>query len=391
MQSPWATVTGIHPSYHYHHYGLWHAWVKCVHGDDEIDFWNLKHGKGRVTYKDTREFIVGNDLAGFTVIQEQIGYKGEKKKPVTILEEAFTIIARVVDGAYEIDYQVEQKNVTGESLKLLAWRLGGPIAYHAPHHWRNGNSDYLSSEGKTRVDGHATRSRWISMWGPANDKKGSAPVSFAILGHPNNHDAPQRMRIWPPRAKDGAIFFNYVPIQEQAWEIMPGESITMRYRLVLTDEKADVDQLNARWEQWSRERHPEVLANLPSAWRRRAAGAKGVAARKIMVDRGGAGAGRDRHARLFLDASGTGQPSSVAPALRRAAVGRPLSGRDFRCGAPCLHRVETVLPGGEAGSPIPRLDRVGGCRLPGRVPQGRRYAIEGNCEKGEARARVVET
>jgi hypothetical protein len=248
-----ATVTGIHPSYHYHHFGLWHAWVKCVYGDDEIDFWNLKHGKGRVTYKDTREFIKGNDLAGFTVIQEQIGYKGERKEPVRILEEAFTIIARFVDGAYEIDYQVEQKNVTGKSLKLLVWRHGGPIAYHAPHHWRNGNSDYLSSEGKTRVDGHATRSRWISMWGPANDKKGSAPVSLTILSHPNNHDAPQRMRIWPPRAKDGAIFFNYVPIQEKAWEIKPGESITMRYRLVLTDEKADVDKLNARWEQWSRE------------------------------------------------------------------------------------------------------------------------------------------
>ena len=233
-------LTGIHPGDHYHHLGLWHAWVKCMIDGKEYDFWNLKKKLGRVRYAKTLETSKGDDHAGFTVEQEHVAYlDGPDKDPTVILRESFEVTARWVDEAYEIDYVTTQENVSSHVLELPAYRYGGPIAYRAPHHWDKSNSDYLGSEGTTRIDGHATRSRWCAFWGPG--AKSEEDVSLSILVHEGNHDFPQRMRVWPPNSNNGAIFFNYVPIQEHDWAIKPGETSVMRYRLVAQNGKPDAD------------------------------------------------------------------------------------------------------------------------------------------------------
>ena len=242
-------VTGIHPADHYHHLGLWHAWVKCKIDGQEVDFWNLKVGTGRVRYASTQEFVSGADEVGFAVDQEHLAYLGEEKKPTIVLEELFRIRVRLVEGALEVDYETIQKNVSKHVLELPQYRYGGPIAYRAPHHWDNTNSDYLSSEGKTRVDGHTTRSKWCAMFGPG-EATGNKNVCLTILCHQDNHDAPQRMRVWPPKSNNGAIFFNYVPIQETGWEIKPAQESHMRYRLVVQDGRPDPKALEARWERF---------------------------------------------------------------------------------------------------------------------------------------------
>jgi len=243
-----AVVTGIHPDDHYHHLGLWHAWVTCEIDGKDIDFWNLKEKTGAVRYAKTIELISENGAAGFTVEQEHVMFPGDAKKETVILREAFTVVARLVEGAYEIDYNTVQTNVSKFSLKLPAYRYGGPIAYRGPHHWDKTNSDYLSSEGKTRIDGHTTRSKWIAMWGAR--EAGGGDDTLTILNHRENHDFPQRMRVWPPTTNNGAIFFNYVPIQETGWEIKPGQVSTMRYRLVVKDGKPDSSELNQRWDRY---------------------------------------------------------------------------------------------------------------------------------------------
>ena len=151
-----AIVTGIHPEDHYHHLGLWHAWVKCEIDGQEVDFWILKAKTGRVRYRKTLELIADTESAGFVVEQEHVAYLGEAKVETVILKERFTVKARRHDGAYEIDYLTAQENVSAHTLNLPAYRYGGPFAYRGPHHWDNTNSDYLSSEGKTRIDEHTT-------------------------------------------------------------------------------------------------------------------------------------------------------------------------------------------------------------------------------------------
>ena len=251
VHSPSGTVvTGIHPDDHYHHLGLWHAWVECEIEGENVDFWNLKEETGRVRYTKTLSLSWGSDSAGFTVVQEHVAFPGNQEKEKVILREVFTVVARFIDGAYEIDYETVQTNVSSSSLKLPAYRYGGPIAYRAPHHWDRSNSDYLSSEGKNRNDGHTTRSKWIAMWG--EKKTGPGADTLTILCHRENHDFPQRMRVWPETSNNGAIFFNYVPIQEFAWEISPGQVSTMRYRLVVQNGKPNSDDLNKRWNRFVR-------------------------------------------------------------------------------------------------------------------------------------------
>ena len=75
-------------------------------------------------------------------------------------------------------------------------------------------------------------------------KSETGVATVAILGHPSNHDAPQRMRIWD---KNGEVFFNYAPTQEHAWRIEPGKQILLRYRLVLTDGAPDPKLIDRYW------------------------------------------------------------------------------------------------------------------------------------------------
>ncbi|MDA1047011.1 MAG: PmoA family protein [Verrucomicrobia bacterium] len=233
-------VTGIHPDDHYHHIGLWHAWVNTKYDDKKgPDFWNLGRRTGRIRHakvKETRD-------AGFTVVQEHLGYlDGIKAEPTVILNETLLVDAAFVGGANVIDYAMTQKNLTTKPLVFPAYRYGGGLAYRAPHSWNKKNSDYLTSEGLDRTNSHATRARWVAMHGPAEEAKGE-DATVAILCHPKNHDAPQRIRTWD----NGKVFFNYVPVQETGWSIQPGKSITLRYRIVILDGSADAKGIEARW------------------------------------------------------------------------------------------------------------------------------------------------
>ena len=242
-------VTGIHPDDHYHHLGLWHAWVKTKHGKDEPDFWNLKKKTGRVRYSKTLglyESSKEDPAVGFAVQQEQVAYKGEDKKETVVLKENLEVKVEYGEGTNVVSYILEQSNVSKESLILPAYRYGGCLAYRAPHHWNKDNSDYLTSEGLDRSNSHATKARWVAMWGPT--KKG--PVTLSVLMHPKNRDFPQRIRTWPDQ-NNGAIFFNVVPIQEKGWEIKPGERIVESYVLSITDGKPDKDKIEKQWKSFA--------------------------------------------------------------------------------------------------------------------------------------------
>ena len=240
-------VTGIHPKDHIHHLGLWHAWVKTKHDDREPDFWNLKKKTGLVRYaKTVARPMEKHGSVQFMVLQEHVSMD-EGKDPVVVLEEQLIIGVTKSGGACLIDYETRQKNTSDKDITFPAYRYGGPIAYRGPNHWDKDNSKVLTSEGKTREDGHTTRGRWCAFEGPTD--KGKATV--AILCHPNNHDAPQRMRIWPPDSHNGAVFFNFVPIQEKPWMIGSDTIFRSRYRLVLSDGALDPKKINAAWDSYA--------------------------------------------------------------------------------------------------------------------------------------------
>lgn len=235
-------VTSIHAPDHYHHMGLWHAWVKTKWMGRELDFWNVKSGDATVRYVDTLALQPGGESAGFTVRQQQVALAKDEHAETVILEEELQVLVTATDAANIIDYTITQTNVTDAVFELPAYRYGGGIAYRAPLDWGEDEDAYLTSTGLGRDEGHATRGDWVAMHGPT--EQGEATV--VIMGHPDNHDAPQRMRIWPK----GKVFFNYVPAQEHAWQIAPGETISLRYRVVVFPRGVDAAVIEDYWNRY---------------------------------------------------------------------------------------------------------------------------------------------
>lgn len=236
-------VTGIHPDDHIHHMGLWHAWVETYHDGRNLDFWNLKEQTATIRYVGTQDIIEGDQQVGFTVRQHHVALAKAGRPEQVILEEDFSILVRATNELYQIDHKTVQTNVSEQALELPAYRYGGPLAYRAPYHWDKSNSNYLTSEGKDRNNGHQTRARWCAMYGPTE----YGYSTIVILGHPDNHDAPQRQRIWPESNHEGRIFFNWVPIQEHAWSLQPGQPSKMQYRLLVHDGRPNAMRIERAW------------------------------------------------------------------------------------------------------------------------------------------------
>ena len=242
-----ASLTSIHPADHIHHMGLWHAWVKTSIDGKEIDFWNLKKGQGTVRYSETLSIDNGKNQKGFTVIQNHIAFDSEGNEKV-IIKETFSIKVSITNEVHFIDYISNQQNITNSNFNLPSYRYGGPIAYRGPDHWNSENSKLLTSEGKNRNNGHATRANRCAFYGPT--KFGQA--TLAILSHPNNHDSPQRMRIWSDESNNGAIFFNFVPAQERPWGIDAKKNAEFKYRVILTDSILASKKINEQWIKYSK-------------------------------------------------------------------------------------------------------------------------------------------
>ena len=232
-------VTSIHPEDHIHHMGLWHAWVKTKWQGEEIDFWNLKGGRGTVRFVELLETDSTGDVVGFKARQHQVALAHEGRAETVVLDEILEVSVQGSDEAHVIDYQITQTNVSDAVLELPAYRYGGGITFRAPEAWGETNDSYRTSTGLDRTEGHATRGDWVVMHGPT----GQGQASVVIMGHPSNHDSPQRMRIWP----EGKVFFNYAPTQEFDWQIAPGETVTLRYRVVVLATGINPEQVQAHW------------------------------------------------------------------------------------------------------------------------------------------------
>jgi hypothetical protein len=238
------TLSGIHPQDHIHHMGLWHAWVKTEFMGEERDFWNVDKQQAGIEFAELKEASAKDNTAVLKVIQNHFIYEQYPKVKLNVLEELLVVTLTLQEDHYTLDYSSSQTNVSAQTLELVPYRYGGMIAFRARHDWNKDNSDYLTDQGKTRIDGHATRANWVRLHGPGNH----SDVSLSFLSHPNNFDSPQLVRIWD----QGPVFFNYVPTQEKALSVKPGESIHMNYRIIVADEVLSAEKLNQLFQHYIR-------------------------------------------------------------------------------------------------------------------------------------------
>lgn len=247
-------LTWIHPQDHLHHMGLWMPWTKTIFEGREVDFWNLGKGQGTVRFVKFISTANGPVYGGFDAIQQHVDLTAPEGEKVALNEELNVRVWNLSKSneywpsssegrGWLLDYVSRQQCASSSPLHLLKHRYGG-LGFRATSQWNESNSDYLTSEGKTRKDGHGTRARWCSVFG--STEKGPAGVLF--MSHPQNHQHPEPMRIWP----EGYTFFNFCPVQKADWTLLPGRDYVLRYRLCIYSGKITSEMAERLWRDFGR-------------------------------------------------------------------------------------------------------------------------------------------
>lgn len=235
-------LTNDFPKQHLHHHGVWFPWTETRFEDQPVDFWNSGKGEGRVEFVKYDAHGSGPVFAYFTAQHRHVALKTQPA-PKTVLHETWRLRVFALDALYLFDLDSTQTCAGDSPLKLLEYRYGG-IGYRGSDQWE-GEGDkcrFLTSAGKTRDDGHATRADWCAVW----QKVDGQPAGIVILGHPSNFRSPQPMRIHPSEP-----FLNFAPPQAGDFSIEPGKPYVSKYRFVLFDGEPNVKRITQLWHDYA--------------------------------------------------------------------------------------------------------------------------------------------
>lgn len=248
---PLRTLSGnllsrIQPSDHYHHYGLWHPWTHTEYDGEEIDFWNLAKKQGTVRFNDVVSWTEGPLFSELTVIHDHIVHPGRGEQ--TVLKELLTYriwTPSPSQNHYILDVIYHMNPATHQPLTIKEYRYEG-FSLRGPVHWSDDNVNLLTSQGKNKSNGNATRAEWIKVTGPG-DQSGTSTVVF--MTHPANYNFPELIRIWPTGANGGKenLFINFNPTQDRDWVMKPGQTYTLQYRVIAGDRDFSADTLDKMW------------------------------------------------------------------------------------------------------------------------------------------------
>jgi len=237
-----ARLTRIHPKDHIHHLGLWNPWTDSQFEGQKVDFWNIGDGTGAVRFRKFTRTESGPVFGGFTAQLDHVALKTKEGEKTVLNEERQIRVwapGKAKRGYYLLDYAIRERCATASPLKLPKYRYGG-LGFRATEAWDQPGSEYLTSEGKTRKDGHATRARWCLIYGPT--EKGPAGILF--MSNPANRSHPEPVRIWND---SNQVFFNFCPVQQEDWAFEPGQTYELRYRLCVYDGTLDAANAEAIW------------------------------------------------------------------------------------------------------------------------------------------------
>jgi hypothetical protein len=251
-------LTDINPPDHLHHLGIWMPWTHTTYEGKMVDFWNVGDGTGTVRFSKYLSTTSGSVYGGFQSEQDHVALKTSKGEQ-TILKEVWDVRVYNVGGPQKywlVDFQSTQRCVADQPLIQDEYRYGG-LGYRATRQWKGPEADYLTSEGKTRKDGHATRARWCDCFG----KIGDDWEGVTFFSNPKNFRHPEPMRLWPEPTN--YLFFNFCPSQLGAWEMKPGEDHVFQYRWYVHEGKPDVAEIERIWNDYANPPQVTVEATRP--------------------------------------------------------------------------------------------------------------------------------
>ncbi|RMG69762.1 MAG: hypothetical protein D6722_09585 [Bacteroidetes bacterium] len=245
------SLTQIQPPDHYHHYGLWHPWTHTAFRGREVDFWNLYKAQGTVRPLPPVLAQAGPVVAQVEARQVHEVFADTTRAQVepALYEQLQLRLWAGEEGAPAVlDVQSTQRCASEVPLTLLTYRYQG-FTLRGPETWGPETATILTSAGHSQVDANGTRARWVMATGPG--PKG--PAGTLLLSAPDNYNHPQPVRIWPPDANGGQdnMFINFNPTMDRDWELVPGQTYGLRYRVVTFDGQMDSLTAEAYWHDWA--------------------------------------------------------------------------------------------------------------------------------------------
>jgi len=244
-------VTASFPFDHPHQQGVFSAWVKTKHKGNEIDFWNLAKGSGRVLHQRVVETFSDQRGTGFVV---DLLHRSEGERQMNILTERWSIKAVPTDGSFHcFDLETTQKNLTDDPLKIAKYHYGG-VAIRGRVAWltstdasdpktttdvhAQASTGFCNSLGSNRLKGNHQRPDWVTMWGHVQGQ----PVAITVMCGKSSFRSPQSTRLHPKKP-----YFCFCPCVDAAFVIDGNNPYTAKYRFLITDTKPEQPWLRKRW------------------------------------------------------------------------------------------------------------------------------------------------
>jgi len=242
---PLATVGGEvltvnRPADHPWHHGLWSSW-KFING---VNYWEenpktqISDGKTELVSAD---FKPGNDFSAKVVLAIQYHLPGQ---PVLMTEaRELSITPPDAQGCYRIDWQ-STFTAADAALDLgrtpLAHEAGGKAyggyaGLSARLLFRPEGWSILSSEGENDMKAaHGQKARWMDF--------SSAGAGLAICEHPDNLRSPSP---WYVHDQKPMSFFSPSPLYHESLKLAAGQSLTLKYRVLVHAQAMTAAQFDA--------------------------------------------------------------------------------------------------------------------------------------------------
>lgn len=242
-------LTRIQPPDHYHHYGIWDPWTHVLYKGDTVDFWNLKDRKGTVRFARFTSIVSGPVFAQYQALQEHVAFRKGGGEEVALNELQTIRVYRSSDKKdyYLFDLTIRLNCATQNPVLLLTYRYGG-VGWRATADWNKGNSEVLTSEGKTRKDADGSKARWCIVQGAV----GSDYAGAVMMSYPGNYNYPEPLRIWPDNSNGrGDMYANFSPTKDVDWLLEPGRNYVLHYRWVVFNGHFTNEKAESAWQYFS--------------------------------------------------------------------------------------------------------------------------------------------
>lgn len=237
--------TDLRPEDHPWHRGMWFSW-KFING---INYWEEDRETGLSqgqTHLLSVERVVSEGKK--VTLYLKLSYSpGPAAEPVLLENREIVIDPPDKQGAYRINWKssfyAQDDDVTLDRTPIpgepegKSW--GGYAGLSVRMNSEMKGGVFRNSEGKTDAETWAQKARWIAFTSP---KKSS--ISF--LDHPSNLRYPSKWYV-----ARGMPYFSPAILFDSSYSLKGNESLTLRYRVIVSPEPIPPNEAESDWKTWS--------------------------------------------------------------------------------------------------------------------------------------------